>query len=131
MKVKTFLAAAAAGSLALVATACGAVSHSSTDAAMVAPRAVSGAAPAADSAPADSARPATVAPATVTPAAKHYANCTALHQRWPHGVGRKHAVDHVRRPSDKPVTNFHRSKALYLANQRLDRDHDTIACEQH
>jgi hypothetical protein len=92
---------------------------------------VSAAAPTTDSAPAAVAQPRSTKPAAVSPAAKHCANCTALRQRWPHGVGRKHAVDHVRRPSDKPVTNFHRSKALYLANQGPDRDHDKIACEHH
>ena len=59
-----------------------------------------------------------------------YANCTALHTRWPHGVGRTHAHDHT---SGTPVTSFTHSTRLYKRamnhNSRLDADKDGIACE--
>jgi hypothetical protein len=29
------------------------------------------------------------------------------------------------------VRNFYRSKAWYVKNKELDRDHDGIACEKH
>jgi Excalibur calcium-binding domain len=76
------------------------------------------------------AAPASAAPAK--PAAHHYKNCTTMHHKYPHGVGRKGAKDHVANPKkDKPVTNFHVSTALYNANKGLDRDKDGIACEAH
>jgi len=59
-----------------------------------------------------------------------YDNCTALHTRWAHGVGRLHARDHT---SGTPVTTFKRSNRLYRIamshNSDLDRDRDKIACE--
>ena len=59
-----------------------------------------------------------------------YTNCTALHTRWPHGVGRTHAHDHT---SGTPVTTFKHSTRLYNRamnhNSRLDADKDGIACE--
>ncbi|SHG07472.1 Excalibur calcium-binding domain-containing protein [Jatrophihabitans endophyticus] len=61
-------------------------------------------------------------------AAKTYKNCTALHAKYPHGVGKKGAHDVVRGKT-KPVTNFTRSNALYRANKKSDRDHDGVACE--
>jgi hypothetical protein len=58
-------------------------------------------------------------------------NCTAVHKRYPHGVGRNHAHDHT---SGVPVTNFKHSTSLYNTamhyNKGLDRDRDGIACEQ-
>jgi hypothetical protein len=67
--------------------------------------------------------------ATTVPvsAAKTYANCTELHQDYPHGVGRPGAVDHTSGP---PVTTFTVDAALYDANQGSDRDKDGIACEK-
>jgi hypothetical protein len=59
--------------------------------------------------------------------ARHFANCTAMHRVYPHGVGRRGAHDHT---SGTPVTNFFRSNALYSANSGSDRDHDGIACEK-
>jgi Excalibur calcium-binding domain len=60
-----------------------------------------------------------------------YKNCTALNQRYPHGLGRATAHD---KTSGTPVTTFFRSNRLYrLAisyNARLDRDKDGIACEK-
>jgi hypothetical protein len=59
-------------------------------------------------------------------------NCTAVHKRYPHGVGKAHAHDHT---SGVPVTNFKHSTRLYniamAYNRRLDADKDGIACEQH
>lgn len=58
------------------------------------------------------------------PAPKEYANCDALHRAYPHGVGRRGAVD------NGGVTNFTRDNATYNLNTKSDRDHDGIACEQ-
>jgi len=59
-----------------------------------------------------------------------YANCTALHTKWKHGVERRDAVDHT---SGTRVTNFYRNTRQYrIAMQHkrdLDRDRDGIACE--
>jgi hypothetical protein len=67
---------------------------------------------------------------SATPArARTFANCTAMHRVYPHGVGRTNAHDHV--TSGKPVTDFKRSDPLYAANTKSDRDHDHIACEAH
>ena len=60
----------------------------------------------------------------------HFANCTALHHSYKHGVGRSGARDHVSGKS-KPVTNFAVSTTIYNANKRLDADHDGVACEAH
>jgi hypothetical protein len=60
---------------------------------------------------------------------RKYANCAALHRRYPHGVGRRGARDHVSGNS-KPVTTFTRNNVAYNANRRLDRDRDGIACER-
>lgn len=58
-------------------------------------------------------------------------NCTHVHGRYPHGVGRYGAHDHT---SGTPVTNFFHSTRLYnLAmhyNRGLDADKDGIACEK-
>ena len=56
-----------------------------------------------------------------------FANCTAMHRVYAHGVGRRYAHDHT---SGTPVTNFFRNNALYSANSGSDRDHDGIACEK-
>ncbi len=58
----------------------------------------------------------------------HYANCTAMHKHYKHGVGKVGAHDKVRGKT-KPVTNFHRSTALYNKNKSMDRDKDGVACE--
>lgn len=67
--------------------------------------------------------------ATTANPAKEYKNCTALNKVYPHGVGRKNAVDKVS-GSSKPVTNFKKHNALYAANKKSDRDGDKIACEK-
>ncbi len=58
-------------------------------------------------------------------------NCTAVHARYPHGVGRNNAHD---KTTGTPVTDFTHSTKLYNRamsyNRGLDRDKDGIACEQ-
>ena len=58
-----------------------------------------------------------------------YRNCRLLNQRYPHGVGKPGARDHVSGRT-KPVTTFYRNVALYNANRARDRDKDGIACEK-
>jgi hypothetical protein len=55
-----------------------------------------------------------------------FANCTAAHRYYPHGIGKSGAHDHT---SGTPVTTFYVSTSLYQANTGLDRDRDAIACE--
>ena len=61
-----------------------------------------------------------------------YKNCTAVNAKYPHGIGKAGARDHV--SSGTPVTTFRRSTKLYnLAmsiNRGLDRDGDGVACER-
>ncbi len=56
-------------------------------------------------------------------------NCTNFNEKYPHGVGKKHAND-----KGGDVTNFKRSTKIYrLANRHnstLDGDNDGIACEK-
>ena len=60
-------------------------------------------------------------------------NCTHVHTKYRHGVGRTNARDHVR-GSTAPVTTFVHSTALYSTavrwNSRLDGDKDGVACER-
>ena len=77
-----------------------------------------------------------VAPLAVTApanAASVWKNCTSVNKKYPHGVGRKTAHDHV--SSGTPVTNFRHSNKLFKKamahNKGLDRDKDKIACEKH
>jgi hypothetical protein len=69
--------------------------------------------------------------ATQTTIPAKWKNCTAVHKRYPHGVGRNNAHDHT---SGVPVTNFKHSTRLYKIamhyNKRLDADKDGIACEK-
>ena len=67
--------------------------------------------------------------APVTTSAKTYANCDALHKKYPHGVAKKGARDKVS-GSTKPVTNFTVNTAVYNANKKSDRDKDGVACEK-
>jgi hypothetical protein len=59
-------------------------------------------------------------------------NCTNVHKKYPHGVGKLHARD---KTTGTPVTTFKRSTRLYNIamsyNKSLDRDKDGIACEKH
>ena len=61
-----------------------------------------------------------------------YSNCAHLNARYPHGVGKVGARDHV--SSGHPVTNFKRSNSIFARamsyNRGLDRDHDNVACEK-
>lgn len=57
-----------------------------------------------------------------------YPNCTAMHTKYRHGVGKVGAHDHT---SGVPVTNFYRSNRFYYLNRHLDRDKEGIACEKH
>lgn len=70
---------------------------------------------------------AVTAPAEASSKARTFANCTDMNRVYPHGVGRPGARD---RTSGIPVRNFKRSKALYKANTKSDRDKDGIACEK-
>ena len=60
-----------------------------------------------------------------------YKNCTQLHSKYPHGVGKKGAHD---RTSGTPVTSFTKNTKAYNKamsyNSRLDADKDGIACEK-
>jgi hypothetical protein len=58
-----------------------------------------------------------------------FKNCTAMHKKYKHGVGKKGAKDKVR-GSTKPVTNFTVSDSVYAKNTHLDRDKDKVACEK-
>ena len=61
-------------------------------------------------------------------------NCTSVHTRYAHGVGRLNARDHTRSGTGG-VTTFKRSTGLYNAamryNSGLDGDKDGVACEKH
>jgi hypothetical protein len=78
--------------------------------------------------------PAAPVPAAPSRASAWWTNCTQLHKRYKHGVGRKWARDHTKSGTN-PVTNFYRSTRLYNIaishNKRLDADKDGIACEAH
>lgn len=56
-------------------------------------------------------------------------NCTNFNKKYPHGVGRRGAVD-----AGGDVTTFKRSNRIYRRaenhNGDLDRDNDKIACEK-
>jgi Excalibur calcium-binding domain len=81
------------------------------------------------------------APASVSvdqPAAKGavssiWKNCTSVHTRYAHGVGRLNARDRTRSGTGG-VTTFKRSTRLYNAamryNSGLDGDKDGVACEK-
>jgi hypothetical protein len=72
-------------------------------------------------------------PAVTGTVSSLWTNCTKVHTRYPHGVGRLNARDHTR--SGTPgVTTFKRSTRLYNTamsyNSDLDRDRDGVACEK-
>jgi hypothetical protein len=60
-------------------------------------------------------------------------NCTSVHTRYAHGVGRLNARDHTRSGTGG-VTTFKRSTLLYntamRSNSGLDGDKDGVACEK-
>ena len=66
--------------------------------------------------------------ASAAPKAQKYANCKALNNVYPHGVGRTKTVKD--KTSGKRVTNFKVNKAVYDLNKGRDRDKDKIACEK-
>ena len=69
-----------------------------------------------------------LAPASAT---THYANCTALHRDFKHGVSKSKAAakKQVRQGYGLPAYGKH-AKAVYAANKsNLDRDKDGTACE--
>ena len=59
-------------------------------------------------------------------AAKEFKNCTELNRVYPGGVALPGAVNSGGNTKKLPKYN----KALYLANQKSDRDKDGIACEK-
>lgn len=72
------------------------------------------------------------ASAVAKPVPGKYANCASLNAKYPHGVGKPGAKDHVAKASDVPVKNFTVNTSIYNLNARaLDRDGDGIACEKH
>ena len=78
------------------------------------------------------ARLAAVLPAAGASAVTAYPNCTALHQKYPHGVGKKGARDLIsgRYIAGRSVTTFKVSTTIYNANKGRDRDKDGVACEK-
>lgn len=69
-----------------------------------------------------------IAPAS---AQTHYANCTALHRDFRHGVSKSKAAakKQVRDGYGLPAHGKH-ARAVYAANKaNLDRDKDGTACE--
>ena len=60
-----------------------------------------------------------------------WSNCTHVHAKHPHGVGKLRAHDST---SGTPVTTFRRSTRLYNVamsyNRGLDRDKDGVVCEK-
>jgi hypothetical protein len=75
------------------------------------------------------------APAATRAVPYLWQNCTHVHTKYRHGVGKVAAHD---RTTGTPVTTFYRSTRLYniamsyngARGYNLDRDHDGIACEK-
>lgn len=59
-------------------------------------------------------------------AVKVFKNCTELNKVYPGGVAMPGAINSGGTTKNTPKFN----KALYLANQKSDRDKDGIACEK-
>jgi hypothetical protein len=59
-------------------------------------------------------------------AVKVFKNCTELNKVYPGGVAMPGAINSGGKTKKTPKYN----KALYLANQKSDRDKDGIACEK-
>jgi hypothetical protein len=62
----------------------------------------------------------------------YYANCTALHRDFTHGVAKSYrAARRERRRTGYPMAAYGRhARKVYWANQsRLDADNDGVACE--
>ena len=60
----------------------------------------------------------TTVPTTGVVIPRLYKNCTNLNKRYPHGLGRRFAVD---KTSGVPVRNFYRSTRLYLRAMSYNR----------
>lgn len=58
-----------------------------------------------------------------------FKKCADLQVYYPHGVAKPGGSDVVR-GSTRPVTSFVVNQRVYVANQRLDRDKDGVACEK-
>lgn len=59
-------------------------------------------------------------------AAKEFKNCTELNKVYPGGVAMPGAINIGGKTQKLPKFD----KALYIANQKSDRDKDGIACEK-
>jgi hypothetical protein len=72
-------------------------------------------------------------PAAPAAVSSIWKNCTSVHTRYAHGVGRLNARDHTRSGTGG-VTTFKRSTRLYntaiRSNSGLDGDKDGVACEK-
>ena len=72
----------------------------------------------------------TAVPASAAPV-KTYANCSALHVKYPGGVAKAGVkYNKVNGRNTKFKVKPYISTALYNANKNLDRDKDGIACEK-
>ncbi|UPM55513.1 excalibur calcium-binding domain-containing protein [Gottfriedia acidiceleris] len=60
-------------------------------------------------------------------AVKYFKNCTEMHETYKGGVARSSTV---KNKGGKTKYKPYVSKALYDANQKMDRDNDKIACER-
>src|SRR3954466_4452960 len=62
---------------------------------------------------------------------RYFANCTALHKVWHHGVakGPKAARKQVRDGYGRPASGPKARKVYWRNYKRLDRDRDGTACE--
>jgi len=56
-----------------------------------------------------------------------YANCTAMHRDWPHGVAKSRRA--ARRELADGYGMPHVSRRLYRANRDLDANDDGVPCE--
>lgn len=74
-------------------------------------------------------QPSMVQPGTVKVVA--YRNCAILQKAYPHGVGKKGAVDKIGGTvKANRVKNFLVHDKLFAKNIKLDRDKDGVACEK-
>jgi hypothetical protein len=69
---------------------------------------------------------ATLAMPSSQAASKVFKNCTELNKVYPGGVAMPGAINFGGMTKKTPKYN----KALYMANQKSDRDKDGIACEK-
>jgi hypothetical protein len=59
--------------------------------------------------------------------AKVFKNCTEVHKYYKGGITK---YSYVKNKGGKTYYKPYANKSLYLANSRLDRDKDLIACER-